>query len=241
MQVVSGPIHKRTVHFEAPPSDAIPTEMQRFIAWFNDTAPKGACALPPLTRAGLAHLYFVCIHPFEDGNGRIGRALAEKSLAQNLGHPTLIALAYTIERKRKDYYSALEHNNKDLEVTDWLEYFARTVLEAQGNTIKRVDFYVAKAKFYERLRDRFNERQAKVISRMFKEGIDGFKGGLSAENYITIAQTSRATATRDLQDLVEKGAVIRTGERRHTRYFLALERRCEFSRHASGTQKFVSH
>jgi Fic family protein len=223
MQVVSGPIHKRTVHFEAPPSDAIPTEMQRFIAWFNDTAPKGACALPPLTRAGLAHLYFVCIHPFEDGNGRIGRALAEKSLAQNLGHPTLIALAYTIERKRKDYYSVLEHNNKDLEVTDWLEYFARTVLEAQGNTIKRVDFYVAKAKFYERLRDRFNERQAKVISRMFKEGIDGFKGGLSAENYITIAQTSRATATRDLQDLVEKGAVIRTGERRHTRYFLALE------------------
>jgi Fic family protein len=223
MQVVSGPIHKRTVHFEAPPSDAIPAEMQRFIAWFNDTAPKGACALPPLTRAGLAHLYFVCIHPFEDGNGRIGRALAEKSLAQNLGHPTLLALAYTIERKRKDYYSALEHNNKDLEVTDWLEYFARTVLEAQGNTIKRVDFYVAKAKFYERLRDRFNERQAKVISRMFKEGIDGFKGGLSAENYITIAQTSRATATRDLQDLVEKGAVIRTGERRHTRYFLALE------------------
>jgi len=223
MQVVSGPIHKRTVHFEAPPSDVIPAEMQRFIAWFNDTAPKGACALPPLTRAGLAHLYFVCIHPFEDGNGRIARALAEKSLAQNLGHPTLIALAYTIERKRKDYYSALEHNNKDLEVTDWLEYFARTVLEAQGNTIKRVDFYVAKAKFYERLRDRFNERQAKVIARMFKEGIDGFKGGLSAENYITIAQTSRATATRDLQDLVEKGALIRTGERRHTRYFLAPE------------------
>ncbi|HXU21173.1 MAG TPA: Fic family protein [Verrucomicrobiae bacterium] len=223
MQVVSGPIHKRTVHFEAPPSDAIPAEMQRFIAWFNDTAPKGAHALPPLTRAGLVHLYFVCIHPFEDGNGRIGRALAEKSLAQNLGYPTLIALAYTIERKRKDYYSALEHNNKDLEVTDWLEYFARTVLEAQGNTIKRVDFYVAKAKFYERLRDQLNERQAKVIARMFRESIDGFKGGLSAENYITIAQTSRATATRDLQDLVEKGAVIRTGERRHTRYSLALE------------------
>lgn len=223
MQVVFGPIHKRTVHFEAPPSDAIPAEMQRFIVWFNDTAPNGARALPALTRAGLAHLYFVCIHPFEDGNGRIGRALAQKSLAQNLGYPTLIALAYTIERKRKDYYSALEHNNKDLEVTDWLEYFARAVLEAQGNTIKRIDFYVAKAKIYERLRDRFNERQAKVIARMFREGIDGFKGGLSAENYITTALTSRATATRDLQDLVEKGALIRAGERRHTRYFLALE------------------
>lgn len=227
MQVVSGPIHKRTVHFEAPPSKGVPVEMKRFVAWFNDTAPEGARALPSLTRAGLAHLYFVCIHPFEDGNGRIGRALAEKALAQNLGHPTLIALAYTIERKRKDYYAALEHNNKDLEVTDWLQYFARTVLEAQSNTMRRVDFYVAKAKFYERARDRLNERQARVIARMFKEGIDGFQGGLSAENYITIAKTSRATATRDLQDLVEKGALARTGERRHTRYYLALDTRAD--------------
>jgi Fic family protein len=223
MQIVSGPIHKRTVHFEAPPSSAVPDEMRRFIAWFRDTAPNGAHPLPALARAGLAHLHFVCIHPFEDGNGRIGRALAEKSLAQNLGHPTLIALAYTIERKRKDYYAALERNNKDMEVAGWLEYFARTVLDAQRNTIKRVDFYVAKAKFYERLRGRFNARQDRVIARMFKEGIDGFKGGLSAENYIAIVKTSRATATRDLQDLVEKGALTRTGELRHTRYWLNLD------------------
>ena len=81
--------------------------------------------MPALTRAGLAHLYFVTIHPFEDGNGRIGRALAEKSLAQNLGHPSLIALSFTIERKRKEYYSALEDSNKDMEVTGWLTYFAR--------------------------------------------------------------------------------------------------------------------
>jgi Fic family protein len=222
MQVVSGPIHTRTVHFEAPPSTTMPDEMQRFVAWFNETAPNGKHALPALTRAGLAHLYFVCIHPFEDGNGRIGRALAEKSLAQNLGHPTLIALAYTIERKRKDYYAALERNNKDMEITEWLKYFARTVIEAQGNTISRVDFYVAKAKFYDRLRVQLNERQAKVIARMFEPGIDGFKGGLSAENYITITGTSRATATRDLQDLVEKGALTKTGELRHTRYYLNL-------------------
>ena len=194
--------------------------MKRFVAWFNDTAPGGKNPLPALTRAALAHLYFVCIHPFEDGNGRIGRALAEKSLAQNLGQPSLIALAYTIERKRKDYYAALERNNKDLEITDWLTYFANTILEAQSNTIKRVDFYVAKARFYEQLRDQLNERQDKVIARMFREGIDGFKGGLSAENYIAISKTSRATATRDLQDLVEKGALTRTGELRHTRYFL---------------------
>ena len=134
----------------------------------------------------------------------------------------MIALAYTIERKRKDYYAALERNNKELEITDWLTYFARTVIEAQGNTISRVDFYVAKTKLYDRLRDQLNERQAKVIARMFKEGIDGFKGGLSAENYITITGTSRATATRDLQDLVEKEALTRTGELRHTRYYLNI-------------------
>ncbi|MGM5000123.1 Fic family protein [Tardiphaga sp. 538_B7_N1_4] len=222
MQVVSGPDYKRTIHFEAPPSSRMRAEMTRFNAWFNDTAPNGKTPLPPITRAGIAHLYFVCIHPFEDGNGRIGRALAEKSLAQNLNQPSLIALAYTIERKRKDYYASLERNNKDMEITAWLTYFANTILEAQRNTIARVDFLVAKAKFYETYRDQLNERQSKVIARMFKEGIDGFKGGLSADNYIKIADTSRATATRDLQDLVEKGALTKTGELRHTRYALNL-------------------
>jgi Fic family protein len=227
MQVVSGPIRKRTVHFEGPPSARVPDEMKQFVTWFNDTAPDGKNPLPPLTRAGIAHLYFVCIHPFEDGNGRIGRALAEKSLAQNLGQPSLIALAYTIERKRKDYYAALERNNKENEITGWMKHFASTVLEAQTNTIRRVDFYVAKAKFYERLRGKLNERQEKVIARMFREGIDGFKGGLSAENYIIISKTSRATATRDLQDLVETGALTKTGELRHTRYHLKLSDRSD--------------
>jgi Fic family protein len=222
MQVVSGPFHKRKVHFEAPPSARVPAEMKRFVTWFNDTAPGGKTPLPALTRAAIAHLHFVCIHPFEDGNGRIGRALAEKSLAQNLGQPSLIALAYTIERKRKDYYATLEHNNKDLDISSWMQYFAGTVIEAQRNTIKRVDFYVAKAKFYARFRGELNERQDRVIARMFREGIDGFQGGLSAENYISISETSRATATRDLQDLVEKGALTKSGELRHTRYALNL-------------------
>jgi Fic family protein len=222
MQVVSGPIQKRKVHFEAPPSGRVPDEMKRFVAWFNDTMPGGKHPLPALTRAGIAHLYFVCIHPFEDGNGRVGRALAEKSLAQNLGQPSLIALAFTIERKRNDYYAALERNNKENEITDWLTYFADTVLQAQNNTIKRVDFHVAKAKFYERLRGKFNQRQDKVVARLFAEGIDGFEGGLSAENYIAITGASRATATRDLQDLVAKGALTKTGELRHTRYQLHL-------------------
>jgi Fic family protein len=222
MQVVSGPIHKRTVHFEGPPSARVPEEMKRFVAWFNETAPGGKTPLPALTRAALAHLYFVCIHPFEDGNGRIGRAIAEKALAQSLGRPTLIALAFTIERKRKDYYAALERHNKDLRIDGWMSYFANTVLHAQNNTVERVDFYVAKAKFYDKFRGQLNERQTKVVARMFREGIEGFKGGLSAQNYIGISKTSRATATRDLQDLVEKGALTKTGELRHTRYFLNL-------------------
>jgi Fic family protein len=224
MQVVSGPIHRRRVDFEAPPSARVPAEMQRFVAWFNQTAPSGKAPLPALTRAALAHLRFVCIHPFEDGNGRIGRALAEKSLAQNLGRPSLIALAHTIERKRKDYYAALERSNRDLEITGWIKYFAETVLDAQSHSIRRVEFYIAKARFYERFRARLNDRQAKVIARMFREGVEGFKGGLSAENYLSISKTSRATATRDLQDLVAKGALARTGEFRHARYFLRLWR-----------------
>jgi Fic family protein len=227
MQVVSGGIHDPKAHFEAPPSSKMKDEMAAFVAWFNETAPNGKRQLPALTRAGIAHLYFVSIHPFEDGNGRIGRALAEKSLAQDLGRPSLIALAYTIEHSRKAYYAALERNNKDIEITDWLTYFAETILEAQRNTIKRLDFCLAKTRLYDKLRGQLNARQEKAIARMFREGIDGFEGGLSAENYIRITKSSRATATRDLQDLVAKGALIRTGELRHTRYHLNIPGRQE--------------
>jgi Fic family protein len=223
MQIVSGRLHEPQVYFEAPPSSHMNAEMTTFVAWFNGTAPASRRPLPALTRAGIAHLYFVSIHPFEDGNGRIGRALAEKSLAQNLGQPTLIALAYTIERERKAYYAALHRNSRNIEITDWLIWFAEMVLEAQRNTIRRVDFYIAKARLYERLRGQLNVRQEKAMARMFREGIDGFEGGLSAENYIAITRTSRATATRDLQELVAIGALTRTGELRHTRYHLKLE------------------
>src|SRR5665213_2562884 len=181
MQVLSNIAHEPKVHFEAPPSSKMKAEMESFVKWFNETAPKGPRALPPLTRAGIAHLYFVSIHPFEDGNGRIGRAIAEKSLAQNLGHPTLIALAYTIERARKSYYDALECNNKDTGITDWLIYFDNTILDAQRNTIKRVDFYVAQAKFYEKFRGVFNERQDRAIARLIREGVAGNKGRLRAQ------------------------------------------------------------
>ncbi len=223
MQIVSGRIDRPTVHFEAPPSAQVPNEMARYIAWFNETAPNGAGAIPPLIRAGLSHLYFESIHPFEDGNGRLGRALAEKALAQNLGQPSLIALAFTIERDRKAYYDQLEQHQKAEDITGWLVWFAQMVLTAQQVTLDRVSFFIAKGHFYDRHRDHLNDRQAKVIARLFEAGPAGFKGGLSAENYLSITGTSRATATRDLQDLVEQGALLRSGELRHTRYRLALD------------------
>jgi len=219
MQIVSARLDKPEVHYEAPPSKSMKREMAAFIAWFN----KNEKAESALVRSGIAHLYFEAIHPFEDGNGRIGRAVSEKALSQNLGRPTLIALAQAIEANRKAYYSALQLNSQDdMEITDWLGYFAKTVLAAQDRTQKTIDFLIAKTKFYDRFSKKMNERQKRVIDRIFKEGIDGFKGGLSAENYMTITKAPRATTTRDLQALVEMGAFTRTGELRYTRYNLNL-------------------
>jgi len=222
MEIVSGPIHKPKVHFEAPPSAKIPKEMARFIAWFNRTAPQGAKPLPALTRAGIAHLYFESIHPFEDGNGRIGRAIAEKVLAQAFGQPTLTALAATILSRRKAYYAALEAANKSNQVTAWLSWFAGIVIEAQRRTTAQVEFLIEKTRLLDRLRGQVNARQEKGLLRMLREGPEGFKGGLSAGNYASISGASAATATRDLTDLVEKGALLRVGERRHARYHVAI-------------------
>ncbi len=222
MQVVSGPIGEPRVHFEAPPASRAQSEMERFIAWFNRTAPGREEPLPALTRAGIAHLYFESIHPFEDGNGRIGRAIAEKTLAQSLGQPTLTALAATILARRKSYYEALEAANKENEITHWLMWFASVAIEAQRRTIALVEFLIDKTKLLDRLRGQLNERQEKALLRMFREGPDGFKGGLSAGKYSTITGASPATTTRDLADLVAKGALVREGERRHARYRLSV-------------------
>jgi Fic family protein len=222
MQVVSGQIGAETVHFEAPPSTQVPAEMNLFIHWFNRTGQGGAESLPAITRAGIAHLYFESIHPFEDGNGRIGRALAEKALAQGFGQPTLTGLASAILTHQKDYYEALERANKGIEITEWLVWFSGIVLEAQRRTIVQVEFLIAKTKLLDRLRGKINDRQLKALLRMTREGPEGFKGGLSAGNYGTITGASPATTTRDLADLVVKGALVRTGERRHTRYAVNL-------------------
>ena len=222
MQVVSGAIGAPKVHFEAPPSAEVPREMAGFIDWFKRTAPGETRPLPALTRAGAAHLYFESIHPFEDGNGRIGRVIAEKSLAQSLGQPTLIVLAATILARRASYYNALESASKQNEITNWLAWFGGITIEAQRRTLALIEFLIEKAKLFDRLKGQLNERQQKALLRMFKEGPEGFKGGLSAGKYSTITGASPATATRDLADLTEKGALVRTGELRHARYALPV-------------------
>ncbi len=222
MQVVSGRIDAPKIHFEAPPSTQVPAEMDRFIRWFNDTGPNGKTPLPALTRAGIAHLYFESIHPFEDGNGRLGRSVSEKALAQAIGKPVLVGLSETIQAHRKRYYQMLEDSNKSQAITDWLLYFADVVLTAQKNSHDRVAFVIAQAAFYDRFRETLNPRQQKVMARIFREGPRGFKGGLSAEKYLALTGTSRATATRDLTDLVEKGALTKSGIGKGTRYFPSL-------------------
>ncbi|RLT39403.1 MAG: Fic family protein [Chloroflexi bacterium] len=222
MQVVSVSMNEIKVHFEAPPSEQMAEEMERFLLWFNQTSTDGGNRLPALIRAGITHLYFVSIHPFEDGNGRIGRALAEKSLAQSVGQPTLIALSYQIEKHKKAYYNALAQANRSNEITAWLLYFGQTILDAQAYTKLRIEFLIEKTKLFDKLRDHLNARQTKALLRMFGEGPEGFAGGLSASNYSGITKASKATATRDLQDLVEKGALVKIGDRKSTRYYLAV-------------------
>ena len=222
MQVVSGASYSPKFHFEAPPSSQVRKEMKRFIEWFNRTAPEGGSRLPALSRAGIAHLYFESIHPFEDGNGRIGRAIAEKALIQGFGQPIIVALARSILAHHGDYYRALEQANRNNEVTQWLRWFGAIALEAQHRTIADIDFVIHKATLLDSVRGRINPRQEKVLLRMLQEGPEGFAGGMSAKKYSTIAGTPPATTTRDLAGLVETGAFIRSGELKHTRYALNI-------------------
>ena len=220
MQIVSGSLNYPVVHFEAPPSALVESEMKQFLNWLNNTPQE--LEFYPLVKAGVAHLYFVCIHPYEDGNGRVARAISEKVIFEHMNRPIYISISQQIHKLRDEYYYQLERNNKDLDITEWLVYFSEMVLKAQDYSEKMVDFLMHKTLFFDRNRDRINDRQEKVINRIFREGLEGFKGGLSAKNYISITQTSRATATRDLQDLVDKGILYQTGERKSARYFLRI-------------------
>lgn len=224
MQVISGAAGKTRVHFEAPPSTNVLDEMQKFITWFNLTAPgqPDAISSGPV-RAAIAHLYFESIHPFEDGNGRIGRAIAEKVLSQHLQHPVLFSLSSAIESAKKAYYTELEKAQRSLHLNRWITWFVQTVIHAVDQASSQIGFALRKTKFFDTWRANLSGRQLKVIQRMLEAGPDGFEGGMNARKYTGITGASKATATRDLQDLVMKGVFIRrAGSGRSSGYDIQL-------------------
>ena len=223
MQIVSGPYGQEKIHYEAPPAIQVPDEMARFIDWYNQTSPLNKDKkLPGIARAGIAHLWFEVIHPFDDGNGRVGRAIADHALSQSLGYPTMACLATAIEGDKKSYYLQLEKASRgSLDVNVWLDYFADTINKAQEIAREEVDFVLAKTRFYEVYGDQLNDRQARMVSRVFSEGRKGFEGGITTRKYEAITKCPNRTASRDLSDLVAKGIIIPlSGGGRTTRYEL---------------------
>ncbi|MDQ8205667.1 Fic family protein [Pelagicoccus sp. SDUM812003] len=219
MRVMSRAVGKTKARFEAPPSEELPERMDGFVKWFNDSSSELRQA--PV-RSALVHLYFESLHPFEDGNGRIGRALSEKAISQGLGRPALLSLSQALEADKSAYYDALEQAQKCNEVTSWIRYFVGIAAQAQARAEEQIDFVLRKTRFFDTHREVLSERQLKVVRRMLDEGPDGFEGGMNARKYGSLTGVSKATATRDLQTLVEQGVFVPTGGGRSTRYKLSL-------------------
>lgn len=204
MRVVSGPIGRETIHFEAPPYERIEREVKHFLKWWSTSAGK----LDGLIRAGIAHLYFVTIHPFDDGNGRIARALTDMALAQDeQTEKRFYSLSTQIMAERKLYYDMLESTQKGgLDITNWLMWFLQCTEHAITNTESLISKVLAKSSFWKRNEAvEINERQRKVINLLLDAGPGGFVGGLTTRKYVSIAKTSRVTAYREISDLLEKG------------------------------------
>ena len=227
------------IFFQAPPPDRVEHEMTGFLRWYNEDLNRtnaqsseerlGLCII----RAGIAHLWFETIHPFDDGNGRVGRAIADHALSQAFGHPIISGLSTAITQNkvsRKRYYDELEKaQTGNLDIDNWLSYFITVVSEAQAYSKQVLDFVIAKTRYYESYRGQLNERQNKVIARMFDEGVSGFEGGISAKKYMSIGGCSKATATRDLQTLVSIEAIKPLpGVGRNTSYELSLPSKDQF-------------
>ncbi len=221
MQIISGNLNNPKIFYEAPPSEKIRGQMEKFLYWYHEKLIDNS--FPTLLFVSITHLFFEIIHPFEDGNGRIGRALVEKALSQRLKIPSLNSLASVIDKEKKEYYDAFQSCNTGLNINKYLTYFANLILKSQDHTLQVVNFIIFKHKFFIKFGNHFNKRQEKAILRIFEEGIEGFKGGLSAGNYKTITGTSNATATRDLSELLQIDALIKTGELKTSRYFLNME------------------
>jgi Fic family protein len=199
MQVVSGPPGRQRVHFEAPPADRLESETARFIKWANS-----ASNAPPLIKAGLAHLWFVTLHPFDDGNGRIARAVGDLFLARADGSPQrFYSLSAQIQRERKAYYDILERTQKQsLDVTEWLAWFFQTLHRAVDQAQHTLDAVLAKTRFWQRWATTpLNARQVKLVNRL----LDGFEGKLTSSKWAAIAKCSPDTALRDITELLARG------------------------------------
>jgi Fic family protein len=204
MQVVSGPLGRQRVHFAAPPADRLQSETDRFINWANSASNE-----PPLIKAGLAHLWFVTLHPFDDGNGRIARAVGDLFLARADGSPQrFYSLSAQIQQERKDYYDILERTQKQsLDVTEWLAWFLETLHRAVDQAQHTLDAVLAKTRFWQRWAAPgsapLNERQVKLVNRL----LDGFEGKLTSSKWAAIAKCSSDTALRDITDLLARGVL----------------------------------
>lgn len=201
MQVVSGPVGRRRVHYEAPPADRVDTEAERFLAWANSASDES-----PLIKAGLAHLWFVTLHPFDDGNGRIARAIGDLFLARADGSAQrFYSLSAQVQRERKGYYDILERTQKEsLDVTEWLAWFLQTLHRALDQAQHTLDAVLAKTRFWQRwAATPLNERQVKLLNRL----LDGFEGKLTTGKWAAIAKCSPDTALRDITDLLARGVL----------------------------------
>lgn len=200
MQVVSGPIGRERVHYEAPSAERLEKEMQTFLQWFNGSAG----SVDPVLKAALAHLWFVTIHPFEDGNGRIARAIADLALARSeQSAQRFYSMSAQIRRERNDYYTILERTQKgDLDITNWMSWFLDCLDRAFDGADAILGGILRKAHFWERHAARqLNARQRLVLNRLF----DGFEGKLTSSKWAKLTKVSQATAARDIEELIEHG------------------------------------
>jgi len=220
MQVVSGRIDRPTVHFEAPPRDKLDNELDTFINWFNSS--REDAVLDPLLRAGICHFWFVTLHPFEDGNGRITRMLTDLALAQADSQSIrLYAMSAAILEKRQDYYRQLEQSQRgDLDITPWLIWFLETLSATLQKSLEAIDRTLRKTRFWQRYHtEELSTEQIKVLNRLLDGGENGFENGISASQYQKVAKVSKATATRHLVALLTKGCIEKlAGGGRNTRY-----------------------
>ncbi|MHA3080178.1 Fic family protein [Acinetobacter sp. ANC 5502] len=225
MQVVSGRLDYPTVHFEAPPREGLENLLSSFINWFNHSLTDSL--LDPLLRAAITHLWFITLHPFDDGNGRITRALTDLALAQmDEQSIRLYAISPSILNKRKSYYEILEQTQKsDSDITNWLIWFLDTLNDSLDTTLKQIQRTLLKSQFWQKFSNLdLHEGQRKILNRLLDGGENGFEHGISASQYQKVAKVSKATATRHLTDLLEKKCIIKLdGGGRNTRYQVNTE------------------